>query len=118
MEKSEVIRALAALAHPVRLDVFRALVVAGHEGLTPGVLTERLRVPSATLSFHLKELAASGLVTQERASRHIIYRAAYGQMNGVLGFLTENCCRGAGCGSSSRSGSPARRSSARRQPGR
>lgn len=98
MEKTVVIRALAALAHPLRLDVFRALVVAGREGLTPGVLMERLQVPSATLSFHLKELATAGLVTQERASRHIIYRADYAQMNGVLGFLTENCCRGAECG--------------------
>lgn len=97
MEKQEVIRALSALAHPLRLDVFRALVVAGPQGLTPGVLTERLEVPSATLSFHLKELAASGLVTQERVSRHIVYRAAYEQMNGVLGFLTENCCRGDEC---------------------
>ena len=97
MEKSEVIRSLSALAHPLRLDVFRALVVAGQEGLTPGVLMEQLEVPSATLSFHLKELAAAGLVSQERASRHIIYRAAYEQMNGVLAFLTENCCRGAGC---------------------
>lgn len=97
MEKQEVIRALAALAHPLRLDVFRALVVAGREGLTPGVLAERLEVPSATLSFHLKELAGSGLVTQERVSRHIVYRAAYEHMNGVLGFLTENCCRGTPC---------------------
>ena len=97
MEKNDVIRSLSALAHPLRLDVFRALVVAGPEGLTPGVLTERLGVPSATLSFHLKELAASGLVSQERASRNLIYRAAFEHMNGVLAFLTENCCQGAAC---------------------
>ena len=97
MEKQDVIRCLAALAHPLRLDVFRALVVAGSEGMTPGVLTERLQVPPATLSFHLKELAHAGLVTQERASRNIIYRADFVQMAGVLGFLTDNCCQGASC---------------------
>jgi ArsR family transcriptional regulator, arsenate/arsenite/antimonite-responsive transcriptional repressor len=93
MEKKDVIQALAALAHPVRLDVFRALVVAGHEGLTPGVLMEELGVPSPTLSFHLKELSTAGLVDQERAGRNVIYRAAYPRMDALLGFLTLNCCQ-------------------------
>jgi DNA-binding transcriptional ArsR family regulator len=53
-------------------------------------------IPSATMSFHLKELAAAGLVTQERASRNVVYRASYERMNGLLGYLTENCCAGAG----------------------
>lgn len=88
------VEALGALAHPIRLDVFRALVVAGHGGLTPGVLIERLAVPSAKLSFHLKELSIAGLVTQERSSRNVIYRAAYDQMDGVIGYLTDNCCKG------------------------
>jgi ArsR family transcriptional regulator, arsenate/arsenite/antimonite-responsive transcriptional repressor len=94
MNKSGVVRALGALAHPIRLDVFRALVVAGHEGLTPGVLIEQLDVPSAKLSFHLKELAIAGLVTQERSSRNVIYRAAYDQMDGVIRYLADNCCKG------------------------
>src|SRR5262252_6969354 len=97
MNEDQVVRALAALAHPVRLQVFRALVVSGPSGLTPGVMQEGLGIPATTLSFHLKELAAAGLVTQERASRHIVYRAAYDQMNGLLGYLTENCCQGAAC---------------------
>jgi DNA-binding transcriptional ArsR family regulator len=102
MEKDAAVAALSALAHPMRLDVFRALVVAGEPGLTPGRLMAALGVPSATLSFHLKELANAGLVTQERASRNVIYHAAYDRMNGLLGYLTENCCAGAGCVPASR----------------
>jgi DNA-binding transcriptional ArsR family regulator len=97
MDEKEVIKALTALAQPVRLKVFRALVVTGEAGLTPGTMSEALGIPANTLSFHLKELANSGLVTQERSSRNLIYRAAYGQMNALLGYLTENCCRGATC---------------------
>lgn len=97
MESKEVVQALAALAHPLRLEVFRALVVAGQSGLTPGVIQAALDVPPATLSFHLKELSNSGLVTQERASRNLIYRAAYDNMNVLLGYLTANCCQGAAC---------------------
>jgi DNA-binding transcriptional ArsR family regulator len=88
---------LAALAQPVRLKVFRALVVTGQAGLTPGTIAEALDIPANTLSFHLKELAHAGLVTQERSSRNIIYRAAYAHMNALLGYLTENCCQGAAC---------------------
>jgi DNA-binding transcriptional ArsR family regulator len=97
MEENLVIRALAALAQPVRLQVFRALVVAGPQGLTPGTMAEALGMPANSLSFHLKELSAAGLVTQERASRNIIYRAAFEHMNAVLGYLTQNCCQGAEC---------------------
>jgi DNA-binding transcriptional ArsR family regulator len=97
MDDSEVVRSLAALAQPVRLKVFRALVVTGQSGLTPGAMAEGLGIPQNTLSFHLKELTSAGLVTQERASRNIIYRAAYERMNALLGYLTENCCQGAAC---------------------
>jgi len=97
MDESEVVESLAALAHPLRLRIFRALVVAGPEGLTPGVMAESLGAANTTLSFHLKELTRSGLVTQERASRNLVYRAAYERMNGLLGFLTQNCCAGASC---------------------
>jgi ArsR family transcriptional regulator, arsenate/arsenite/antimonite-responsive transcriptional repressor len=82
---------------PLRLQVFRALVVRGTMGLTPGAMAEGLGIPPNTLSFHLKELTQAGLVTQERASRHIIYRAAFDRMNALLGYLTENCCAGATC---------------------
>ena len=97
MEQDEVIRSLAALAHPVRLQVFRALITTGQGGMTPGTMAEGLAIPANTLSFHLKELAHAGLVTQERASRNVIYRAAFDHMNTLLGYLTENCCRGAEC---------------------
>ena len=97
MEDKDVVKALGALAHPLRLNVFRALVVVGQPDLTPGAIQEALGVPGATLSFHLKELVSAGLVTQERASRNLVYRAAYGQMNAVLSYLTENCCQGEAC---------------------
>lgn len=97
MDETEVVQSLAALAQPVRLKVFRALVVTGEAGLTPGAMAEGLGIPPNTLSFHLKELAHAGLVTQERASRNIIYRAGYARMNALLGYLTENCCEGATC---------------------
>ncbi len=97
MEHDAVVKSLAALAQPVRLQVFRALVVRGQEGLTPGTMSEALGIPANSLSFHLKELSNAGLVTQERSSRHIIYRAAFEHMNGLLSYLTENCCRGATC---------------------
>lgn len=88
---------MCALAQPLRLRVYRALVVVGAQGLTPGTISETLGIPAATLSFHLKELMNAGLVTQERASRHLIYRAVYERMNSLLGYLTQNCCQGAGC---------------------
>ena len=97
MDEKHVIKSLAALAQPLRLQVFRALVVVGDAGLTPGAMQEGLDVAPATLSFHLKELVNAGLVTQERASRNLIYRAHYEHMNAVLGYLTENCCQGAAC---------------------
>jgi ArsR family transcriptional regulator, arsenate/arsenite/antimonite-responsive transcriptional repressor len=97
MEEQMVVQSLAALAQPLRLKVFRALVVAGPRGLTPGAMSEGAGVPPATLSFHLKELMNAGLVTQQRDGRFLIYRADFARMNGLLGYLTENCCEGSGC---------------------
>ena len=97
MEEKTVVASLAALAQPIRLKVFRALVVAGKGGLTPGVIAEALDIPPNTVSFHLKELAHAGLVTQERSSRNVINRAAFERMNTLLVYLTENCCQGADC---------------------
>jgi DNA-binding transcriptional ArsR family regulator len=88
---------LAALAQAARLQVFRALVVAGPEGLTPGALSSALGVPASTLSFHLKELTQAGLVSQQRDGRNLIYRADYNSMNGLMAYLGENCCGGAAC---------------------
>jgi ArsR family transcriptional regulator len=94
MEKQSAIAALAALAQDTRLDVFRLLVQAGAEGLPPGQISERLDLPSATLSFHLNQLRHAGLVTFRREGRSLIYVAEYDAMNGLLAYLTENCCQG------------------------
>ena len=97
MKEIDAIRSLAALAQEVRLRIFRALVVAGNDGLTPRVLSEQLDVAANTLSFHLKELTYSGLISQERQGRNLIYRASFANMNDLLGYLTDNCCQGAAC---------------------
>ncbi|CAM3796865.1 ArsR/SmtB family transcription factor [Bordetella bronchialis] len=97
MEENDAVLALAALAHPQRLRAFRALVVAGPEGLAPSVLAEHLGVARNALSFHLKELSHAGLVHSEQQGRYLIYRANYDRMNGLLGYLTEHCCQGGAC---------------------
>ena len=100
MEKIDAIAALAALAQETRLDIFRLLVRTGAEGLPPGQISERLGLPAATLSFHLNQLKHAGLVTFRREGRSLIYMAEYQAMNGLLAYLTENCCQGdpTGCG--------------------
>jgi DNA-binding transcriptional ArsR family regulator len=100
MQETDAVKSLAALAQEVRLRVFRALVVAGQEGLTPGAVAEQLGIAPNALSFHLKELARAGLVTQERQGRNLIYRASFPAMNALLDYLTENCCQGADCAAS------------------
>ncbi len=97
MEETTVIKVMAALAQTSRLQIFRHLVVAGRQGLTPGELGQGLGLPAATLSFHLKELMHAGLISQERSGRHLIYRVEIAQMNGVLAYLTDNCCQGQAC---------------------
>jgi ArsR family transcriptional regulator, arsenate/arsenite/antimonite-responsive transcriptional repressor len=100
MENKAVIGALAALAQDSRLAVFRLLVQEGPGGLPAGRIAERLGISPPTLSFHLGELAAAGLVQWRRDGRSIIYAADYAAMNGLIAYLTENCCRGdlAACG--------------------
>ena len=97
MQEATVIRSLSALAHEARLKVFRALVVAGPEGLIPSALAEQLGIAPNALSFHLKELSHAELITQERQGRNVIYRAEFSMMNGLLAYLTENCCEGSTC---------------------
>ena len=97
MNEDQTVSALGALAHTQRLRVFRALVVAGPDGLTPSVLADQLGVARNALSFHLKELAHAGLVSIEQQGRNLIYRADFAQMNGLLGYLTEHCCQGSTC---------------------
>jgi arsenate reductase len=97
MNETQVVAALSALAQNSRLQIFRALVVAGPQGLTPGVLCERLGLGSTALSFHLKELVHAGLVDVERQGRHLIYRTQTTAMNQLLNYLTDNCCAGESC---------------------
>ena len=97
LDEAAAVKALAALAQPQRLRAFRALVVAGQAGLTPGVMAEQLGVAPSALSFHLKELAYSGLVSSEARGRNLIYRASFTHMNALLGYLTEHCCQGQPC---------------------
>jgi DNA-binding transcriptional ArsR family regulator len=96
MKDKDVVVALSALAQESRLAIFRALIVAGPTGRTPSVLADALKLPPATLSFHLKELTHAQLLTQERQGRYLIYRVNIPGMNEVLGYLTKNCCQGEG----------------------
>jgi DNA-binding transcriptional ArsR family regulator len=100
MNEIDVVRSLAALAQEVRLRVFRALVVAGPAGLTPGDLSAQLTVPPNALSFHLKELSHAGLISQERQGRNLVYRASFDRMDALLTYLTQNCCQGHACAAS------------------
>ena len=92
MESQKVIAALAALAQEHRLKLFRLLVQAGEEGMAAGAIAQALGVPNSTLSFHLAQLSRAGLICQRRQHRSIVYSANYAAMNGMVGFLTENCC--------------------------
>lgn len=97
MDEKTAVQALGALAQGMRLRIFRALVGAGPVGMTPGALAALLDAPASTLSFHLKELCHGGLVTQQRDSRHLIYRPAIERMDELLDYLTQHCCHGADC---------------------
>ena len=95
--ESAAVQSLAALAQAQRLRAFRALVVAGPDGLTPGAMAEQLAISPSALSFHLKELAHAGLVDSEPHGRYLIYRANFAQMTALLAYLTEHCCQGEAC---------------------
>lgn len=97
METISALKALAGLSQDTRLGIFRLLVEQGPEGLSAGEIVERLRLANATASFHLKELAQAQLVTPRQAGRFIYYSANYATMNGLIAYLTENCCRGSAC---------------------
>jgi ArsR family transcriptional regulator, arsenate/arsenite/antimonite-responsive transcriptional repressor len=98
VQASAAIEALSALAQEHRLALFRLLVQAGERGMAAGAIAEALGVPNSSLSFHLAQLNRAGLIRQERQHRSIIYRANYAAMNALVGYLMENCCAGAECG--------------------
>jgi ArsR family transcriptional regulator, arsenate/arsenite/antimonite-responsive transcriptional repressor len=93
----QIVEALGALAHEHRLALFRLLVQSGVEGMPAGAIAEALALPNSSLSFHLAHLTRSGLIQQTRQSRSLIYTADYAAMNGLVGYLMENCCGGAVC---------------------
>jgi ArsR family transcriptional regulator len=97
MDTNAVLAALAALAQESRLAVFRLLVQAGPAGLAASKIAEHLNIPSSSLSFHLKELSHAGLLSSQQDGRFVIYSANVETMNGLIGFLTENCCGGVPC---------------------
>lgn len=97
MNEKAAVSALAALAQEARLRVFRALVGAGPEGMTPSAMSAMLNIPGSTLSFHLKELVHADLVSAERDGRNQRYRPTLSQMNALLDYLTDHCCMGQSC---------------------
>jgi ArsR family transcriptional regulator, arsenate/arsenite/antimonite-responsive transcriptional repressor len=98
MNDTQAVHAFAALAHQTRLALYRMLVERGPDGLPAGVLAERLGIPPSSLTFHVQHLHRAGLISQRRVSRQLIYAADFDAMNGLVGFLTENCCGRGGCG--------------------
>jgi ArsR family transcriptional regulator, arsenate/arsenite/antimonite-responsive transcriptional repressor len=95
MEKHDAVTALAALAQDNRLDVFRLLVQAGPDGMAAGEVAEALDIAPNTLTFHFDRLRVAGLVAVRRDGRSMIYTARYEVMNGLLSYLSDNCCAGA-----------------------
>ncbi len=102
LNEADAVRSLGALAQAQRLRAFRALVVAGPEGMTAGSLAEALEISPSALSFHLKELVHAGLASSEAQGRYQIYRADFMQMDALLDYLTEHCCQGQACSVSSK----------------
>jgi len=97
METKGVVQAFGALAQETRLGIYRLLVAAGPEGLAAGAIAEKLELPPATLSFHLKELSLAGLVRSRQDGRFVIYAANFDTMIALVSFLTDNCCGGRAC---------------------
>lgn len=97
VENKQAIDALSALAHDTRLKVFRLLVEAGPAGMAAGAIGEELKLPPATLSFHLAHLARAGLAVARQQGRFVIYSANFETTNGLVEYLTENCCGGRSC---------------------
>ena len=96
MEKQDAIAVLVSLGHETRLDIFRALVRAGRQGMAAGAVADALGVPASTLSFHFKELKFSRAVECRREGRSLIYSANFEAMTSLVGYLTENCCEDEG----------------------
>jgi DNA-binding transcriptional ArsR family regulator len=97
MQTKSALAALSALAQESRLNVFRLLVQTGPAGLAASKIAEQLDIAPSSLSFHLKELSHAGLIESRQEGRFIIYSANFDTMNGLLTYLTDNCCGGQSC---------------------
>src|SRR6202046_3252175 len=96
MKTLAIIGALGALAHEHRLAIYRLLGQCGPEGLPAGGIGERVGLVPSSLTFHLQNLQRAGLIAQRRESRQLIYSVDFAVMNGLVGYLTENCCGNSG----------------------
>ena len=94
MDDSNIIEALSALAQPSRLKAFRLLVEKEPEGIAAGELARIIGVPQNTMSTHLSILANAGLITSERLSRSIVYRADLAAFRAITLSLLQDCCGG------------------------
>ena len=94
MKPAQVVKALAALAQPTRLAIYHLLVARGPEGMAAGQVAAKLKAAPATLSFHFKTLSHAGLVDGRQDGRFVYYAANFAVMNGMVAYLTENCCGG------------------------
>jgi len=94
MKPAQVVKALAALAQPTRLSIYRLLVSCGPEGMAAGQIADKLKVSPATMSFHFKTLSHAELIESRQDGRFIYYAANFKVMNGMVDYLTENCCGG------------------------
>lgn len=94
MEISSATEAFAALSQETRLAAFRLLVRAGPAGLPAGEIARALGAAPSTLSTHLGLLQRAGLVSSERRSRQIVYRADYDGVGALMRYLMEDCCKG------------------------
>ena len=112
MDTASAVRSLSALAHDSRLSLFRLLVEAGPEGVSAGVLAGQLGLTPSGLSFHLKDLVHASLIAPRSDGRYVIYSANFAAMNGLVAYLTENCCHGGCCAPPARA--PSAKSPAKR----
>ena len=96
MKTSQAIQALSALAHEHRLAIYRKLVKRGPQGLPAAAIGEGVGLVPSSLTFHLQALHRSGLLLQRREGRQLIYSADFEAMNGLVGYLTDNCCAESG----------------------
>lgn len=93
MDTQKALIAFDALSQETRLQAFRILVEFGNDGAAAGTLSERLKIPHNTLSFHLNHMSNAGLVLSRREGRSIIYSANFEFFTGLIRYMVEDCCR-------------------------